>query len=32
MSIELILFLAMITVFAIACFVFKLPVSLAMGL
>ena len=32
MSIELILFLAMIAVFAIACFVFKLPVSLAMVL
>ena len=32
MSIELILFLAMIAVFAVACFVFKLPVSLAMVL
>jgi len=32
MSIELILFLAMIAVFTIACFVFKLPVSLAMVL
>ena len=32
MSIELILFLAMIAVFAISCFTFKLPVSLAMVL
>ncbi|MGI5075185.1 TRAP transporter large permease [Treponema vincentii] len=32
MSIELILFLAMIAVFAISCFAFKLPVSLAMVL
>ena len=32
MSIELILFLAMIAVFTMACFVFKLPVSLAMVL
>lgn len=32
MSIELILFLAMIAVFVISCFAFKLPVSLAMVL
>jgi len=32
MSIELIFFLAMIAVFAISCFAFKLPVSLAMVL
>lgn len=32
MSIELIIFLAMILVFVIACFTFKLPVSIAMAL
>lgn len=32
MSIEFIIFLAMITVFIVACFAFKLPVSLAMVL
>lgn len=32
MSIELILFIAMIAVFAVSCFLFKLPVSIAMFL
>ncbi|MBS9775636.1 MAG: TRAP transporter large permease, partial [Fusobacterium sp.] len=32
MSMELILFIAMVTVFAVSCFLFKLPVSIAMFL
>ena len=32
MSLELILFIAMVAVFAIACFALKLPVSIAMVL